>query len=61
MNEAVPYQKEGGCKKYPGSHHVRESAKKSKVPPKLRALKSMCHNKGAVTKKSCHIKLELGV
>ena len=37
--------------------------KKTKVPPKLRnhALKSMCHNKGAVTKKSCHIKLELGV
>ena len=59
MNEAVSYQKEGGR----GSHHVRESAKiKTKVPPKLRnhALKTMCRNKGAVTKTSCHIKLELG-
>jgi hypothetical protein len=48
--------------KDPGSHHVRESDKKNKVPPKLRnhALKSMCRNKGAVTKTLCHIKLELG-
>ena len=54
----------GGCSqiKDQGSHHVRESIKKNIVPPKLRnhALKSMCRNKGAVTKTLCHIKLELG-